>query len=260
MNRVIRKTILALVIPVIIIMIWFYTTTYMVIPKGILPTIPDVGQTFLEMLKSGQLENDIAVSISRVLKGYCISVVLGVTLGSLIGMYRSIKELFVPVITVIRQIPMIAWIPLIILWCGIGETSKVVIIVLVAFFQILVNTQSGIESTPKGYIEVARLYKLGRWKTFIKVYLPHAIPQILVGLRLGLGGSWMAVVAAELIAATSGIGYRMSSARSNMQSSVVIVCMIVVGLVGVLMDRGIGVLFTALTPWIRIENENRKEG
>ncbi len=260
MNTVIRKTILALVIPVIIIMIWFYTTTYMVIPKGILPTIPDVGQTFLEMLKSGQLENDIEVSISRVLKGYCISVVLGVTLGSLIGMYRSIKELFVPVITVIRQIPMIAWIPLIILWCGIGETSKVVIIVLVAFFQILVNTQSGIESTPKGYIEVARLYKLGRWKTFIKVYLPHAIPQILVGLRLGLGGSWMAVVAAELIAATSGIGYRMSSARSNMQSNVVIVCMIVVGLVGVLMDRGIGVLFTALTPWIRIENENRKEG
>ena len=260
MNTVIRKTILALVIPVIIIMIWFYTTTYMVIPKGILPTIPDVGQTFLEMLKSGQLENDIAVSISRVLKGYCISVVLGVTLGSLIGMYRSIKELFVPVITVIRQIPMIAWIPLVILWCGIGETSKVVIIVLVAFFQILVNTQSGIESTPKGYIEVARLYKLGRWKTFIKVYLPHAIPQILVGLRLGLGGSWMAVVAAELIAATSGIGYRMSSARSNMQSNVVIVCMIVVGLVGVLMDRGIGVLFTALTPWIRIENENRKEG
>ena len=260
MNTVIRKTILALVIPVIIIMIWFYTTTYMVIPKGILPTIPDVGQTFLEMLKSGQLENDIEVSISRVLKGYCISVVLGVTLGSLIGMYRSIKELFVPVITVIRQIPMIAWIPLIILWCGIGETSKVVIIVLVAFFQILVNTQSGIESTPKGYIEVARLYKLGRWKTFIKVYLPHAIPQILVGLRLGLGGSWMAVVAAELIAATSGIGYRMSSARSNMQSNVVIVCMIVVGLVGVLMDRGIGVLFTTLTPWIRIENENRKEG
>lgn len=260
MNTVVRKTILALVIPVIIIAIWFYTTTYMAIPKGILPSIPDVGQTFLEMLKSGQLENDIAVSISRVLKGYCISVVLGVTLGSLIGMYQPVKELFVPIITVIRQIPMIAWIPLIILWCGIGEASKVVIIVLVAFFQILVNTQSGIESTPKGYIEVARLYKLGKWKTFIKVYLPHAIPQILVGLRLGLGGSWMAVVAAELIAATSGIGYRMSSARSNMQSNVVIVCMIVVGLVGVLMDRGIGVLFTALTPWIRIENENRKEG
>ncbi len=260
MNSVVRKIILALVIPAIILVVWSYTTTYTGIPNGILPTIPSVGETFLEIVKSGQLETDIMVSISRVLKGYCISVVLGVTLGSLIGMYQPIKELFVPIITVIRQIPMIAWIPLIILWCGIGEASKVVIIVLVAFFQILVNTQSGIESTPKGYIEVARLYKLGKWKTFTKVYLPNAIPQILVGLRLGLGGSWMAVVAAELIAATSGIGYRMSSARSNMQSSVVIVCMIVVGAVGVLMDKGIGVLFTALTPWLRIENENRKEG
>lgn len=114
--------------------------------------------------------------------------------------------------------------------------------------------------TPGGYLEVARLYKLGRWQTFVKVYLPHAIPQILVGLRLGLGGSWMAVVAAELIAATSGIGYRMSSARSNMQSDVVIVCMIVVGIVGVLMDKGIGMIFEALTPWRRIEQAQRKEG
>ena len=229
-------------------------------PKGILPSIPDVGQTFTEMIQSGQLANDILTSISRVLKGYLISVILGISLGSLIGMYQPVKELLIPIVTVIRQIPMIAWIPLIILWCGIGEASKVVIIVLVAFFQILINTQSGIESTPKGYIEVARLYNLKKWKTFTKVYLPHAIPQILVGLRLGLGGSWMAVVAAELIAATSGIGYRMSSARSNMQSSVVIVCMIVVGLVGVIMDKGIGLLFTAVTPWIRIENQNRKEG
>lgn len=260
MKTVIRKTILALVVPLAIVLAWFYTTTFTQIPKGILPTIPDVGQTFLEMIQSGQLQTDILTSISRVLKGYIISVVLGITLGSLIGMYQPVKELLIPIITVIRQIPMIAWIPLIILWCGIGEASKVVIIVLVAFFQILVNTQSGIESTPKGYIEVARLYKLKKWKTFTKVYLPHAIPQILVGLRLGLGGSWMAVVAAELIAATSGIGYRMSSARSNMQSNVVIVCMIVVGLVGVIMDRGIGFLFSAVTPWIRIENQNRNEG
>ena len=82
---------------------------------------------------------------------------------------------------------------------------------------------------------------------------------MLVGLRLGLGGSWMAVVAAELIAATSGIGYRMSSARSNMQSDVVIVYMIVVGIIGVLMDKGIGVIFEALTPWRKVENKHGKE-
>lgn len=255
-----RKIVLALVIPGIVIAFWLYATICTDIPRGLLPSIPDVGSRFLEMISSGRLQEDLLVSMSRVLKGYLISAVLGIFLGSLVGMYRPAKELLIPVITVIRQIPMIAWIPLIILWCGIGENSKVVIIVLVAFFQILVNTQSGMENTPKGYLEVARLYKLGKWKTFTKVYLPYAIPQIMVGLRLGLGGSWMAVVAAELIAATSGIGYRMSSARSNMQSDTVIVCMIVVGLVGVLMDRGLGVLFYKLTPWMRVADNGRKEG
>ncbi len=250
-----RKIILALIIPAIIVFVWYFTTTYGSMPKGILPTIPMVGDAFVDLIKSGKLKEDLFVSLSRVIKGYLISAFFGIILGSLIGMFRPVKELFIPIITVIRQIPMIAWIPLIILWCGIGEASKIAIIVLVAFFQILVNTQSGIESTPKGYIEVAKLYKLGRWKTFVKVYLPHAIPQILVGLRLGLGGSWMAVVAAELIAATSGIGYRMSTARSNMQSNVVIACMIVVGLAGVLMDKGVGLICNAFTPWNKIEKK-----
>ena len=257
MNREMgRKTVLGLVIPVIIVTFWFYVTTFGSIPTGILPSIPKVGETFVEMIQTGQLQQDLLVSLSRVLKGYIVSAVLGITLGSLMGMFRTVKELCLPVITVIRQIPMIAWIPLIILWCGIGEASKVVIIVLAAFFPILVNTQSGMESTPSGYIEVARLYKLNNFKTFSKVYLPHALPHILVGLKLGLGVSWMAVVAAELIAATTGIGYRMSNARSMMQSNVVIVCMIIVGLVGVLMDKGIGILLGSLTPWLK--NERRK--
>ena len=139
---------------------------------------------------------------------------------------------------------------MIILWCGIGEESKVVIIVLAAFFPILVNAESGIAQTPENFLEVARLYKLGWWKTFSKVYLPHAIPQILVGLKLGLGVSWMAVVASELIAATSGIGYRMSNARSLMRPDVVIVCMLVIGVVGILMDKAIGIVFELFTPWV----------
>lgn len=250
-----RKIVVALIFPLIVVFAWFYVTTYGSIPSGILPDIPNVIDTFGNMLETGQLQEDLIVSLSRVVKGYLFSAVIGIILGSLIGMFRPIKELLLPTITVIRQIPMIAWIPLIILWCGIGELSKVVIIVLAAFFPILVNTESGMESTPEGYIEVARLYKLSKWKTFTKVYLPHALPQILVGLKLGLGVSWMAVVAAELIAATSGIGYRMSNARSMMQSNVVIVCMIVVGLIGVLMDKIIGSIFNAITPWERLQEK-----
>ena len=249
MKNNIRIIVKAFVVPVIIVIAWYCVTTYGSIPSGILPAIPTVGETFKDMLETGQLQEDLLISLSRVVKGFLFSAILGVLLGSLVGMFRTLKEYLIPTITVIRQIPMIAWIPLVILWCGIGELSKIVIIVLAAFFPILVNTESGMESTPEGYVEVAKLYKLSKWKTFTKVYLPHALPQILVGLKLGLGTSWMAVVAAELIAATSGIGYRMSSARSLMQSNVVIVCMIVVGLVGVFMDKIIGLIFSAITPW-----------
>lgn len=256
MNKnLMRQIILGFVIPVIIVIGWFCITTFGSIPTGLLPNIPKVGRAFVNMVQTGQLKADLLVSLSRVVKGYLIAVVLGVVLGSLMGMFRTVKELFLPIITVIRQIPMIAWIPLIILWCGIGELSKIVIIVLAAFFPVLVNTQSGMESTPQGYIEVARLYKLNPWRTFISVYLPHALPQILVGLKLGLGISWMAVVAAELIAATAGIGYRMSNARSMMQADVVIVCMIVVGVVGVIMDKVIGSAFGMATPWNRAEKK-----
>ncbi len=250
-----RKIIMALIFPALVVLVWFLATTFGSVPSAILPTLPRVGETFVEMCQSGQLQTDLLISLSRVVQGFVIAALLGVTLGSLIGMFRPVREMLLPTITVIRQIPVIAWIPLIILWCGIGELSKVVIIVLAAFFPVLVNTESGMESTPEGYLEVARLYRLSKWKTFTKVYLPHAVPQILVGIRLGLGTSWMAVVAAELIAATSGIGYRMSEARNLMQSNVVIVCMIVVGLVGVLMDGVIGYLFSRFIPW---ERANKK--
>lgn len=252
----IRKVILALILPVIVVIAWWYVTTYRAIPAGILPDLPKVKDTFLDMIHTGQLQQDLSISLSRVVKGFLFSALLGVLLGSLIGMFRTAKELLLPTITIIRQIPMIAWIPLIILWCGIGEMSKVIIIVLAAFFPILVNTESGISGTPMGYIEVARLYKLNPWQTFIRVYLPHALPQILVGLKLGLGVSWMAVVASELIAATSGVGYRMSNARSVMRSDIVIICMIVIGIIGVLMDKGIGILFGFVTPWKKLEGGN----
>lgn len=241
----VKQILLGLIVPVLIFAAWICATHFRSIPTSILPKISMVWQAFLEMLQSGQLWKDLSVTLSRVVKGYLLSALLGMILGSLMGMSKTVAYLLQPTVTVIRQIPIIAWIPLIILWCGIGELSKIVVIVMAAFFPIMMNTMSGISSTPAGYIEVAQLYKLSFFKTFRKVYLP----QILVGLKLGLGISWIAVVAAELIASLSGIGYRMSNARSLMQSDVVIVCMILIGLIGILMDKILGVIFTAITPW-----------
>ncbi len=251
----IKSVLLGILLPAVILLLWFYSTNYTDTPESILPRISTVGKKIAEMVQTGQLQEDLGISLGRVLKGYLIAAVLGILLGSLIGMSETVKHIFLPTVTVIRQIPIIAWVPLIILWCGIGEASKVVVIVLAAFFPIMVNTMSGISETPSGYIEVAKLYKLSKVKTFVKVYLPHALPSILVGLKLGLGISWMAVVAAELIASLSGIGYRMSNARSLMQSETVIVCMIVIGVVGIIMDKLISVIFSLLTPWQRSNNK-----
>ena len=248
-NTLFRKIGLGLILPALVVLLWIRAVHSGNISSGVLPRIGKVGETFLSLVQQGQLQDDLLISLERVVKGYLLSALLGIVLGSVVGMFRTAREMILPVVTVIRQIPIIAWVPLIILWFGIGEESKVVIIVLAAFFPILVNTESGIEETPEGFLEVARLYELNPWETFTKVYLPHALPQMLVGLKLGLGVSWMAVVAAELIAATSGIGYRMADARSLMRADVVIVCMIVIGIVGVLMDKLLGLLFQKLTPW-----------
>lgn len=255
-NRRIRKILLGVIPPVIIAIFWAYATTYGNTPTAILPTIPSVGKTFVAMIKSGQLQTDLMASFTCVLQGYLVSVLFGVVVGSAMGMSKTIRDVLLPTITCIRQIPMIAWMPLIILWCGIGNLSKVVLIFIAAVFPVIVNTESGMETTPEGYVEVARLYKLNSFRTFVRVYLPHALPSILVGLKLALSVSWMAVVGAELIASTSGIGFRMSNARSLMQSSVLIMCMLVVGLIGILMDKILGQIFKAITPWQRAENKH----
>ena len=108
---------------------------------------------------------------------------------------------------------------------------------------------SGVASTPESLLEVAHLYKLSKWETFLKVYMPNALPNILVGLKLGMGASWMAVVAAEMLGATSGIGYRLNDARSMLKSDQVILCIIIIGSIGILSDLILSYIFKKITPW-----------
>jgi len=237
------------ILPLLIIFFWFIFTYTGKVPPTSLPSLSAVKDTFIEMLKSGQLSNDLSLSLRRVLAGFFISSILGISLGIFMGISSKAKEFFQLTLTAIRQIPMIAWIPLIILWAGIGEVSKIVVILFAATFPIVVNTMGGVDSTSETYLEVAKMYGLSKKDTFFKVYLPSALPNIFTGLRLGLGASWMAVVASELIASSSGIGYRLNDARSLMRSDVVIVCMIIIGLVGLLMDKLIVLISHELTPW-----------
>ena len=253
-NEKTKGKLLGFVIPVLIISSWLYATHFTDVSSSILPRITGVGKAYRETLNNGLLLKDLGISLVRVLRGYGVSILTGVILGTLMGMNKNAWHIFHGFTTSIRQIPNIAWIPLIILWFGIKETSKTVIILLAAFFPIMTNTLNGIASTPQSYGELAKLYKLNRWKTFTKIYLPHAIPNILVGLKLGLGSSWTAVVAAELIASSAGVGYRLSDARSLMRSDIVIAYMIVIGIVGVIMDKILSVIFSRITPWEKKKN------
>ena len=246
-----RAVLLGLALPAVLLLTWQLVTTYTDVPRSILPDPPSVWEAFLRMVGKGQLQQDLGVSLMRVVKGFLAAAFLGMTAGTLMGGSCIVRELLGPLLNTLRQIPMIAWTPLVILWCGIGEKSKVVMIVVAAFFPILLNTMNGVAGTPHAYREVASLYRLGRWRTFLRVICPHALPHILVGLKMGLGISWMSLIAAELIAGTSGIGYRMQNARSLLHSDEVLVCMILIGLVGVAMDKCLGLLFRVLTPWER---------
>lgn len=251
MNKKINIKFLGIVLPITVLVFWFIATTYGSVPTAILPSINKVITSFKEQIISGQLFSDIGVSLVRVLKGYTLAAILGIFLGTIMGISRVWDKFFSLTLNTIRQIPMLAWIPLIILWFGIEEKSKVVVIVLGAFFPIMVNTFSAIKQTQVSYIEVARLYKLNKWDTFKRVFLPSALPQIFVGLKLGLGISWMAVVAAEMISGSSGIGFRITDARILLQPDVVIVGIIVIGFIGIMMDKLLSKISKKATPWIK---------
>ena len=236
-------------LPVIIVIFWISATKNELFPPVILPSIAMVFTSLISQISSGQIFQDVLISLSRVMQGYGIGLILGVFMGTLMGISGSTNKFFSGTFDAIRQIPPLAWIPLVILWFGVGETSKVILIAKASFFPILLNTISGIKSTPKAYIEVAKLYNKNSWKIFRQIYLPYALPNIFVGLRLGLSSAWMTVIAAELIASTSGIGYRINDARNLLQSDVVITGIIVVGLLGVIMDRILDRILRELTPW-----------
>jgi sulfonate transport system permease protein len=215
----------------------------------LLPPPSRIALTFRDLLESGDLLRHIGISMARVLEGFGIALFLGLTLGIAIGLSKTLDRFTDLIIQVVKPIPPIAWIPLAILWFGIGEKSKVYIIFLGAFFPIIINTIDGIRQTDHKFVEVARLLAVPRFKFVFQVVLPGALPAIMTGVRVGLMVAWICVVAAELIAASSGIGYLIMDARELSQSDVVLVGMITIGVIGKVMDGLIKLLEKRLITW-----------
>jgi len=233
----------------IVLCVWEFGGRYGLINTVALPTPLTVTATAQKLLLSGQLLQHIATSLLRVLEGFSIAALLGLTLGLLSGVSVVCARLLDLPIQTIRPIPPIAWIPLAILWFGIGEVSKIFIIFLGAVFPIIVNTIDGIRHSDARYLELARVLEVSPYRLVSKVVIPGALPAIVTGLRLGVGNAWICVLAAELIAAERGIGYVIVDGRELSRPDIVITGMISIGVVGKVMDFALKRLERIIVPW-----------
>jgi ABC-type nitrate/sulfonate/bicarbonate transport system permease component len=235
--------------PLIVIMIWKIVTYLRIFDPVILPSPESVGQAFLSEMVSGELLKHIQISLYRVFLGFGIGSAMAVSLGLLIGWSEKAKSFVDPIVEIVRPIPPMAWIPLSILWFGIGELPKIFIIILGVFFPVLTNTVVGVKSIEKGLLKLARSMGLKGFRLFKEVIVFGASPFIITGLRIGLGFGWMCLVTAELIAAQAGLGYMIEEAKMLLLTNKVILGMLTIGFLGILIDRLIVRLEKIVLPW-----------
>jgi NitT/TauT family transport system permease protein len=208
-------------------------------------------QSWLAWILSGEMVDDAAGSLYRVLSGFLVGTILALPLGLLMGASQRLYALFNPLIQVLRPIPPIAYIPLAILWFGLGNPPAFFLISLGAFFPVLVNTIAGVQNVDGIYLRVARNLGAGRGTTFLRVILPAAAPYILAGARIGMGTAFIVVIVAEMIAVNNGLGYRILEAREYMWSDKIIAGMLTIGLLGLGIDTLMGRLSRWLLRWHR---------
>lgn len=234
--KIILNILISIAAPVLVLLAWHYMTMAGKVNQAILPSISKVVDTFLTLIKNGKLAGHLQISIQRVLKGFAVGAVAGVVLGTIMGYSKFFQRFFGSLVGILRPIPMIAWIPLLILWLGIGEQTKVTLISVGTFWSVLLNTIHGIQSVDYKLLEVSQVLKKSKISVIFQVIIPSAIPSIITGLRLGFGVAWSCVVAAEMIAASKGMGYMINYARETSKPAEVLVGMFIIGVIGLLID------------------------
>ncbi len=214
-----------------------------------LPTPIEVVIRAGELIADGTLIGDLGASLTRVLTGFLLGTLVAIPVGFLMGWYTWARGLIEPWIQFFRTIPPLAIIPLAIVLLGIGEEPKILVIFLAAFFACVISTFQGVVNVDRTLINAARVLGAKDGAIFIRVAVPASVPFILVGMRVGLGASWATLVAAELIAAQAGLGYRMQQAQLYYDLPTIFVGLIVIGIFGLIMDRLLLLAERKLTGW-----------
>ena len=222
---------------------------------ALVPAPPVILQTFVEELRNGDLLTNTVASMKRVLIGYAIGASLALALGALAGWFRWWGYVLNPIIDALRPIPALAYIPLVIVWVGIGEPSRIIIIALAVFKPIVVNARAGMLEVAQIYVDAARTLGASRWRVFATVALPSAVPYFIAGMRTGVSTGFLALVAAELIAAPSGLGFMIQNAGQYFRTDVTIVGIIVIGILGALLDQTASRAGRKLTEWSDVRRD-----
>lgn len=225
-----------LILPFLLLFIWWYGAVNSWWNAFLLPSPSLVASAFLSAARDGELQRHVMASLGRIGRGFGISSALALAAALFCAWFPLLFEQLRPLLEFLRHIPPMSVIPMLILWFGIGEAPKIILIILATFFPVFMNALQGINGCDPQLVEVGKVFRYTRWQIFRLVVLPSAIPSILTGVRLGLGYSWRSLVAAELVAASSGLGYMILDAEQLSRSDVVIMGIFVIGALGAFLD------------------------
>ncbi|WP_413004205.1 ABC transporter permease [Paenibacillus sp. 1P03SA] len=238
-----------LLVPIVLLAVWQAAGMSGLVGKEQLPAPSDIARRFAELGLSGELLEHIGVSFVRAAGGFALGALAGLLVGLFTGIGKLIERTLDPSLQMLRTVPLLALIPLFILWFGIGEFSKILMISLAAFFPVYLNTFTGIRSVDSKLYEVTRILQYSRGRQLTKLIIPSALPHILLGLRLAMGVSWLVLVFAELMGTSAGIGYMIEDARTYSNTDIVFVGIILFALVGSLSDLAVHALEKRWLGW-----------
>jgi sulfonate transport system permease protein len=244
-----RRAMVPWVLPAALLAVWQAGCMLGLIRSDVLPAPTDVAVAGWRLALSGELLRNVEVSAWRAAVGFVIGGGIGFVLGLLNGLSPASERVLDSTLQMVRNIPHLALIPLVILWFGIGEQAKLFLVALGVFFPIYVNTQHGVRSVDPHLIEMAHAYGMTRATMIRRVILPAALPSIFVGLRYGLGITWLTLIVAETISATSGIGYMAMNAREFLLTDVVVFAILVYAALGKLADSAVRLLERLCLSW-----------
>ncbi|RDW16915.1 ABC transporter permease [Oceanobacillus arenosus] len=235
-SKNVENIVLGSIISIILLFVWEILSRLEVFPSYMLPAPSVVLGTIIGLGQDGSLWGHIGITTYRVLAGFVLGTAVAVVLGSFVGFYQKAEQLFDPMIQAFRSIPSLAWVPLFILWMGIGEPSKITMIGVGVFFPVYLNMVSGIFGVDRKLIEVGKINKLNSFQLVTRIILPASLPSFLTGLRSGLGLGWMFVVAAELMGASQGLGYLLVLGQNTLSPETILASIILFAVIGKLTD------------------------